>query len=46
MLAEQEEIDRKSENTIALLPGSRKSEILSMGDLMVRAAKKLKEIMK
>ena len=40
----QEEIDRKSENTIALLPGSRKSEILSMGDLMVRAAKKLKEI--
>ena len=36
------EIETKRENTIALLPGSRKSEILSMGDVMIKAAKRLK----
>ena len=36
------EIESKVQNSIALLPGSRKSEILLMGDLMIKAAKKLK----
>jgi len=40
----QDEIQTKRNNTIALLPGSRKSEILSMGDVIIQAAKKLKEI--
>ena len=36
------EIESKVQNSIALLPGSRTSEILLMGDLMIKAAKKLK----
>lgn len=40
----KDEVDKKIDNSIALLPGSRKSEILQMGDLMVLAAKRLKAI--
>ena len=36
------EIESKVQNSIALLPGSRTSEILLIGDLMIKAAKKLK----
>ena len=32
------DLNTKTTNTIALLPGSRKSEILSMGDLMIKLA--------
>ena len=40
----EEDVKTKTTNTIALLPGSRKSEILSMGDLMIKVAKQLKKI--
>ena len=40
----EEDVNTKTTNTIALLPGSRKSEILSMGDLMIKVAKQLKKI--
>lgn len=40
----KDQINQKIENSIALLPGSRKSEILQMGDIMIKAAKRLKSI--
>lgn len=38
------DIENKISNSIALLPGSRKSEVLLMGDLMIKAARELKLI--
>ncbi len=40
---DEQDINKKIENSIALLPGSRNSEISQVGDLMVRAAKALKK---
>ena len=37
------DIEDKINNSIALLPGSRKSEILLMGDQMIKAARELKK---
>tara|TARA_B100001093_G_scaffold170929_1_gene163827 strand:+ start:6516 stop:7634 length:1119 start_codon:yes stop_codon:yes gene_type:complete len=38
------DIEDKISNSIALLPGSRKSEIKLMGDTMIKAAKELRQI--
>ena len=38
----KEQIDNKISNSIALLPGSRRSEVLQIGDLMIKAARILK----
>ena len=40
---DEQDISNKIENSIALLPGSRNSEISQVGNLMVRAAKELKK---
>ena len=40
----EEEINLKAKKSIALLPGSRKSEVLLLGKTMIKAAKELKKL--